>query len=194
MTLDELWAQIQKSCVESACPDCLGPMEFEMGLGVLLGPNPTIVSLDADGDRGVERWWCPNCSRHVEPLQCDALADARAERERTRLPREHCGLNADWSSRAWAVTGDLRTDRSVFILDDEDPDGSERTFSLVQRIFRDGDNDLVVTLRSRMTEAEAAECLRSARPTPPAASLVPPVAPQSPADVDVAALLTAVHP
>ena len=179
LTLDELWTEIQRSHVESCCPTCLEPMEFEMGLSVRLGTVPEIVSLDSDGCRGIDSWWCEKCGEHIDPLQDDALAEAR----RARLPREHCGLNADWNSRAWAVTGSLRTDRSVFILDDESP---ERTFSLAQRIFRDDDNDLIVTLRSGMTEIEASAYLRTvqAQTSPPVASPVPPAAPKTSAGDD----------
>ena len=84
------------------------------------------------------------------------------------LPADHCGDNADWSCRAWAVRGDLKTNASVFILDMEDG-----TFTLVQRFFQGADpgrapaasawhefnNDHIEILLEGLTEDEACMCL-----------------------------------
>lgn len=88
------------------------------------------------------------------------------------LPANHCGLNADWSCRAWAVRGDLVTNASVFILDMEDG-----TFALVQRFFQQPDthdgpsayhwgelnNDHIEILLEGLTEDEACMCLEKGR-------------------------------
>lgn len=102
----------------------------------------------------------------------------------SRLPEQHVGLNADWSSRAWAVQGGNDKNASTFIIDNEDG-----TFSFVQRFwsaarvaqddrpaweFADkpsaeawGDhsgNDHIATIIAGLNQAQAASLLTMATP------------------------------
>ena len=74
--------------LESACPKCLGPMEFEIGVSIRMDTNPEVVSIDTDGSRGSDYWWCEACGVHADPLQLDALAEARADARAAETERE----------------------------------------------------------------------------------------------------------
>lgn len=52
---------------------------------------------------------------------------------------EHCGLNADWNSMAWGISGDLN--HGVYLLDNE----TNETFSIVAR-HQDEDIVKIITI------------------------------------------------
>ena len=63
-----------------------------------------------------------------------------------------CGLNADWITQAWFIGPGVAndTDGGYYLIDNEDD-----SYSIVQRFYRDGDNDEIKTVEDFATEEDA---------------------------------------
>ena len=111
--------------IESACPKCLGPMEFEIGVSIRMDTSPEVVSIDTDGSRGSDYWWCEACGTHADPLQLDALAEARADARAAKTERE---------ARA-AVTPAAEDEREALPFRDMDPEDLQRELQGIAKTY-----------------------------------------------------------
>jgi len=68
-----------------------------------------------------------------------------------------CGLNADWCVSAWHV-GDNEPNRvsgDIYVVEDEDDFPKAARFFVVQRFYKDGDNDEINELAGPLTAEDA---------------------------------------